>query len=163
MTSLESSPPPNHSRSKDAMFDPLIGSDNAAKPPEPRIRPGLVPFPPTPPIPLYSFFSLSRLCDVPSRIKRIWKSRTDMHKKSKRGSAVRGVMMPFSISSLLVCLTQIESDTSTLRRPDWLPFAPPMPLASYICAERLDGSVKRSMQIPVFFGRVKKKEKKRDI
>lgn len=47
-----------------------------------------------------------------------------MHKKSKRGSAVRGVMMPFSISFLLVCLTQIESDTSTLRRLDWLPFAP---------------------------------------
>lgn len=32
--------------------------------------------------------------------------------------------MPFSISSLLVCVTQIESDTSRLWPLDWLPFAP---------------------------------------
>lgn len=69
--------------------------------------------------------------------------------------------MPFSISSLPVCLTQIESDTSTLRRLDWLPFAPRcrsphtfvlrdwMALSSAVC------------KFQYFLGRVLKKKKKK--
>lgn len=59
--------------------------------------------------------------------------------------------MPFSVSSLLVCVTQIESDTSRLWPLDWLPFAPQCCSAHIFARKDCAAQASTTCKFPYFF------------